>query len=84
MIPDFSLILKELKKEFPEATDFEILKMAMRISIPIFATTCLPRSVPLTMPEVHFEIYDLLQDRETKKLAIALRANTARLIVRVS
>lgn len=78
MIPDFSLILKELKKEFPEATDFEILKMAMRISIPIFATTCLPRSVPLTMPKVHFEIYDLLQDRETKKLAIALPRGMAK------
>ncbi len=78
MISDFSLILKELKKEFPEATDFEILKMAMRISIPIFATTCLPRSVPLTMPKVHFEIYDLLQDRETKKLAIALPRGMAK------
>jgi len=71
-------ILKELRNEFPEASDREIVKMAMRISIPAFALTCLPKSVPLTMPEVHFEIYDLLQDKEAKKLAIALPRGMAK------
>ena len=71
-------ILKELRTEFPEASDREIVKMAMRISIPAFALTCLPKSVPLTMPEVHFEIYDLLQDKEAKKLAIALPRGLAK------
>jgi predicted phage terminase large subunit-like protein len=71
-------ILKELRTEFPEASDREIVKMAMRISIPAFALTCLPKSVPLTMPEVHFEIYDLLQDKEAKKLAIALPRGMAK------
>ena len=71
-------ILKELRNEFPEASDRKIAKMAMRISIPAFALTCLPKSVPLTMPEVHFEIYDLLQDKEAKKLAIALPRGLAK------
>ena len=36
----FSVLISELKKNFPTASDKQILKYAMHISIPAFAVIC--------------------------------------------
>lgn len=71
-------ILEELRTEFPDASPRKIITLAMRISIPIFAVTCFPKSVPLKIPEVHYELYDLLEDDTIRKAAIALPRGMAK------
>ena len=71
-------ILDGIREEFPEASPKEIVSLAMRISIPIFAVTCFPKSVPLKIPDVHYELYDLLEDDSIRKAAIALPRGLAK------
>ena len=74
----FSVLISELKKSFPTATDKQILKYAMHLSIPAFAVTCFPKSVPLHIPDVHYEVYDLLESNDIEKSAIALPRGLAK------
>ena len=77
--PDkLSKLISALRKEFPEVDNRTLMKMAMRISIPIFAVTCFPKSVPLKIPDVHYELYDLLEDDSIRKAAIALPRGMAK------
>ena len=77
--PDkLSKLISALRKEFPEVDNRTLMKMAMRISIPIFAVTCFPKSVPLKIPDVHYELYDLLEDNSIRKAAIALPRGMAK------
>ena len=73
-------ILDGIREEFPEASPKEIVSLAMRISIPIFAVTCFPKSVPLKIPDVHYELYDLLEDDSIRKAAIALPRGMAKCV----
>ena len=71
-------ILSEIRIDFPNASPKQVVRMAMRISIPIFAVTCFPKSVPLKIPDVHYELYDLLEDDSIRKAAIALPRGLAK------
>jgi len=71
-------VVAELRQEFPNASPRTIMMMAMRISIPSFAITCFPKTVPLNIPPIHYELYDLLQSKQHEKVAIALPRGCAK------
>jgi len=73
-----SQLIAELKHEFPEVDNRTLMKMAMRISIPAFAITCFPKTVPLAIPDIHYELYDLMQAKQYEKCAIALPRGCAK------
>jgi phage terminase large subunit-like protein len=73
-----SNVITTLKQEFPNASSASLMRMAMRISIPAFAITCFPKTVPLHIPPVHYEVYNLLEDSSIKRAAIALPRGLAK------
>ncbi len=73
-----SKLISALRVEFPEVDNRTLMKMAMRISIPAFAITCFPKTVPLTIPSIHYELYELLQSKQYEKSAIALPRGCAK------
>lgn len=71
-------LITTLRGEFPECDGATLLRMAMRLSIPAFAVTCFPKTVPLAIPPIHYELYELLQSREHEKAAIAMPRGCAK------
>lgn len=67
-----------VRRAFPEVDDFETMRIAMRLSIPVMAVTCFPKTVPLAIPDVHFELYDLLENQSIEKSAVALPRGLAK------
>lgn len=78
MSSPISKIISLLRQEFPKANNTELVKMAMKISIPAFAVTNFPKTVPLHIPAVHYEVYDLLERNDVEKCAIALPRGLAK------
>jgi len=72
------MIVEQLRDEFPEAGNAALMRMAMKISIPAFAITCFPKTVALHIPEVHYEVYELLERHDVEKCAIALPRGMAK------
>ena len=73
-----SQLITELRTEFPEVSKRTLMLMAMRISIPAFAITCFPKTVPLRIPDIHYELYELLQAKQHIQSAIALPRGCAK------
>lgn len=73
-------LITTLRGEFPECDDATLLRMAMRLSIPAFALTCFPKTVPLAIPPIHYELYELLQSKEHEKAAIAMPRGCAKCV----
>ena len=73
-----SELVAKIREEYPEDTPFQIIRKAMHVSIPAFAITCFPKTVPLKIPGVHYEVYDLLEDKTIEKAAIALPRGCAK------
>ena len=75
---DPRILIEKLEKEHTELTDKQILKLASDVSIPAFAKICDPNAVPLSIPDVHYELYDLLMTEDIKRLAAALPRGLAK------
>lgn len=71
-------LVQEIQNNFPDATDEQVMLMAMRVSIFALATTCFPRTVFFEPSLVHHELYDCLENDTIEKLAAALPRGMAK------
>lgn len=71
-------VVDGIRKEYPDIDEKQILKMAGAVSIPAFAEICLPKTVPLGMADVHYEIYENLMNPQTPYFAAQLPRGMAK------